>query len=258
MLTNKWYRNDNMVKIGKHCSDNIENLLTQYSSRYIPKKELISFWNVQDCTTIESIIYDTLKYDDQIERVEGEWFRGPIDYIVELLDVLIDECENDPFLIQLNINGVERVYPLSMISDERLIKIGNIVDIDNPLDISDSRWRTLQMSLLLLQERIITLFESNEKLKDETLKKFSYLTDYSDDENLLSRLYIHVNPHITSRDAFSLAKRLSLITTHSKRDIQYSYTCTPSEKLRYQLSQQRKIQEENYEDMIVRDLLSLS
>jgi len=262
ILTNKWYKVDNMYKVGKHQSNDIDKLLLQYSSRYMPGRELVQHWIVDDCTTTELILHDALDDSPVAERVEGEWYRGDIDSLILLIEENIKRCMYDPYTLRIRIRDRFRVYPLSVISHERLAALGTYLGIHNPLDTADDNWRTLQMSLIFSQKRIIHLHESEDKMSQETQLRFSQLTGHPPGEKLLSLLYLYVKPRLSSVDAHSLSSvvlRDPQRVRSSRPGAPYTYDAneTPTDKILRQLSHDKMRQENNYESMTIRELYSI-
>lgn len=266
ILTNKWYRADNMYKVGKHYSNDIDKLLAQYPPRYMPGRELVKYWIAEDCTTTEFIVHAALDNTLGIERVEGEWFRGDIDKILAVIEKYIDRCVQDPYTIRVEINDEVRVYPLSLLPNERLIRLGNYLGIDNPLDVSNDRWRSLQINLLFFQKRIIDMYETRGNMRQESRDKFSRLTGYPADEKLIGKLYIHVNPNLSSKDAYQISASIlsnpprvqsqRIATRMEQGRVPYTYdtTRTASTQLQQQLVYQTRVHNEDYESMTTREL----
>lgn len=280
IITNKWYRADNMYKVGRSDKD-IEELLQQYPPRYMPGKELVRHWNVDDCATTELIIHTALDITTGIERVEGEWFRGDIDVIISTIDKNIDRCIKDRFILTIEyrgdrINDYTRVYPLSYLPLSKLQQLGKELGIRNPHDVSNAKWRPLQIRLLYNREKIIDAYRSGSKISESSRKIWSRLTGYPPDESLLEKLYVLVQPNIDSKEAFAIEKIIDVHTSNSsssteplrrserisslKREGKLPYTYsdeTPSSNLQHKIESKTRIQNRDYESMTVRELDAL-
>lgn len=269
ILTNKWYQADNMYKVGRHCGDNINDLLNQYSARYMPGRELIQYWYVDDCITMEYIVHVDLSLASNIERVEGEWFRGPIDHIVDIIDKCINRSIQDEYILRINYDNENiRIYPLSYLPLDRLKKLGMDQGIANPFAISSSKWKPLQIQLLLHQDKIIKIYESGGNINKKSQEKWSTLTGYPPDDTLISKLYLLVKTEIDNQIGFNILShitntisdnsrrsgRISSLKKQGKMPITYNPNETTSSSLIKQLKSQSKIQDKDYENMTSQEL----
>lgn len=196
ILSNRWYIYDSVYKVGKHNSDDINNLLRQYTSRYIPLKQLLYSKNVHDCDTVEAMVHDTLSNTHGIDKIDGEWYRGDIDDIISVVDTVSDTCIRDPYALRIDYeDGRSITYPLSHVSNRKLYDLGLELGIDNIHNRNSPMWRDLQIRLLFYQNRIIEIYESDDQLDDRTVYRWRQLIGYHDGDDILHTLYKMVNPY---------------------------------------------------------------
>lgn len=90
ILSNRWYENDDLYKVGLHHGDHIEDLVRQYRGRYMPEVHVITYWEVGDCITSESYVHRILDKSPLVSRWRNtEWFQGKIHLIKEMTEEAI-------------------------------------------------------------------------------------------------------------------------------------------------------------------------
>lgn len=156
IITNRWYRLDNLFKVGVHRQNTISSLVKQYIGRYMPEVDIVAHYKVEDGFSMESVIHRRLSEHGSITRVRAEWFQGEEDDIIDVVEGTISSCSNDPYTIKEG----GRTYHLSCESNERLIRIGRDAGIVNPFPPSTDRWRHMQLFLLTNKNRIIEEYEA--------------------------------------------------------------------------------------------------
>lgn len=184
ILTNKWYREDNIYKVGRHSGDRIYDLLRQYATRYIPRKELVIYWMVDDDVITEKLIHLVLKETKGIRCVESEWFQGDIARIISLIEYHLDLYQRDEYRIEVN----DRIYPLSYLSDIMLDTLGTTLGISCVRRYGSPEWHTMMITLIYYQSLIIECYQDDRLLPEEVAIRLGEPNDH----RLLSKLYVQV------------------------------------------------------------------
>lgn len=206
VISNPWYRNDSIYKVGKHYSDDIQNLLNQYPPRYLPQKELIRHWIVEDCNTMETILHEKLRTSGYIQQVEGEWYKGNVNEIIQLIEQVMSYCVKDEFQIEIDEEGTKKVYPLSYLSNEKLIQLGRKIGVKNPFRDISPHWRKMQILLIYFQDEIVDVIHNASPSKDRTVYLLHNNSGLNNDEYLYAKLYPFVFPILTQQSTNQLSQ----------------------------------------------------
>jgi hypothetical protein len=181
---------DSVYKIGRSDMEHIDDLMAQYSSRYMPKKKLVKYWHVQNSVIVEELIFDQLYLDDSIQHVEGEWYKGSIDEILHIIENVQVQMANDGF--------IWNEWPLSLVSDKRLQSLMKDESIHNPWPEYHPRWRESSIQLLLLVKSVHDMYMCNipqdELVIDILMDEFGELG--IDRSIILPFLYVHTNSDV--------------------------------------------------------------
>ncbi len=156
IITNRWYRADNMFKVGMHRKGDIDVLIKQYIGRYMPEVDVVANYKVEDALSMERLVHRNLKDNPRITRVKGEWYRGPSSEIMNVIEDTIFECTADPNTIK---DG-QRVYHLTCEPDVHLYRLGHEAGVINPFKRTSSEWRHMQIFLLMNKDKIIEEYEA--------------------------------------------------------------------------------------------------
>jgi len=180
IVTNPWMEIDFVYKIGRSDMGSIDKLMQQYSSRYLPKKKLIAEWTVQSGIVAEELIFDELSKHSSITHVEGEWYQGPINLIISLIEYV---------LVQISTSSLWKEWPLNMVSNRRLKLLLKDEGIINPFPQFHPYWNE---SSIYLMEHIQQISVLDNTIENDAFDIFHPLG--INRINILPFLYVHMFP----------------------------------------------------------------
>jgi len=189
ILTNPWMKQDQVYKIGRSDVDHIDDLLSQYATRYIPLKQLIKSWIVGNSMVVEELIFHRIENNQLIEKVDGEWYKGPVSIMIDIIEELMKTISyQDEFVDE---------WPVFLCSNRRLTLLMKERCIKNPYAEHHHEWKYASILLLIHRDAIIRSYEYDKHLDEKILRtlieEFKYVNEFISTSNIIAFLYIHVS-----------------------------------------------------------------